>query len=334
MLEFLTIHALEMVMTQNMRSRSGRKALRCLMAATLVACGSSAGWAGRLDKATCATLSDEYVEAAHSGIQDDLSRGPAWGKANLKPDRLSAIMRFIDVEQQLEFRCGRGAIAKLRERLKSPAQAEQPNTATAGESQAKVTPPVTPGPAAPGAEPLAPATAKNVPGEPAKDAPVPPAAPDSVPAAKKSEARPAEAAPVRTAPPAKVIIKPPIAPAAPSLQKQAVPAQPQAPVAVKAASPPAAKTPPAGKAALAPVRPEVTDTTAAIGPAVAAPAAKAPLSAPQLAPAPIAPKAKEAATQGDAAEPVPGRKKRRTPSNAYVSPSDVAPFSIPGFNSR
>ncbi len=40
------------------------------------------------------------------GTRDDMERGPEWAKANLPPDRLENILRLIEVEEQLEFRCG------------------------------------------------------------------------------------------------------------------------------------------------------------------------------------------------------------------------------------
>ena len=43
-----------------------------------------------------------------SGVRDDMGRGPDWARSNLPPERLRSIRRMLEVEEQLEFRCGTG----------------------------------------------------------------------------------------------------------------------------------------------------------------------------------------------------------------------------------
>lgn len=72
----------------------------------LVMLGAPAGWAERLDKRTCKTLKVELAGMLAVGIKDDMERGPLWAKDNLPPEKLAKIRRLIEVEEQLEFRCG------------------------------------------------------------------------------------------------------------------------------------------------------------------------------------------------------------------------------------
>jgi hypothetical protein len=37
-----------------------------------------------------------------------MERGPEWALANLPPEKIASIRRLIEVEEQLEFRCGMG----------------------------------------------------------------------------------------------------------------------------------------------------------------------------------------------------------------------------------
>jgi hypothetical protein len=76
----------------------------------LVAVGSAGGSAGasaeKLDKSACNVLNAELAGLVATGTRDDMQRGPAWAKTNLPHENLRNIMRLIELEEQLEFRCG------------------------------------------------------------------------------------------------------------------------------------------------------------------------------------------------------------------------------------
>ncbi len=92
-------------------------------------------WANRLDKTACADLSAEVSSLLASGLKEDMDKGPAWGAANLSLERLVAINRVIDLQGQLEFRCGSGKVAKSLAETPSPDQATTSKTSTAKSSR-------------------------------------------------------------------------------------------------------------------------------------------------------------------------------------------------------
>lgn len=81
-----------------------------LVGAALLALAGPAA-AEPLAKEACDGLKAEQDALVAAGIKDDLARGPAWGRTNLKPDRLVQVARYIDLEEQLLFRCG---LARIR----------------------------------------------------------------------------------------------------------------------------------------------------------------------------------------------------------------------------
>ena len=56
--------------------------------------------------AKCAELATEHMTLVAGGVKDDFGKGAEWGKANLKAARLNEIERYIEVTEQLGFRCG------------------------------------------------------------------------------------------------------------------------------------------------------------------------------------------------------------------------------------
>ncbi len=107
----------------------GIRRLRDAVALALVAGGAGGAWANRLDKTACADLSAEVSSLLASGLKEDMDKGPAWGAANLSLERLVAINRVIDLQGQLEFRCGSGKVEKP-----SPDKATTSKTSTAKSS--------------------------------------------------------------------------------------------------------------------------------------------------------------------------------------------------------
>ena len=84
------------------------KAQRNILALALLAGSLVAALAAKLDKTACNELSTELAGIVASGVRGDMGRGPDWAQSNLPPERLRSIRRMLEVEQQLEFRCGAG----------------------------------------------------------------------------------------------------------------------------------------------------------------------------------------------------------------------------------
>ena len=215
-------------------SRGSRVARSVVAAAVWVAVPSMA-FATKLDKAACAELSTELSALTGTGIKAEMDRGPEWAKANMPPERLQSARRLLELEDQLEFRCGVRSKGKPAEQTAthtpagtSPGKGATPRPNVAQDSTAAAEQP------APRVVPETPATGQRT-TAPAMLAPVikPPVA------LKPAHAIPAP--PTQRTSTASPVVSP--GAAAPATTPPAVP-QPVAPAAVKqpatAAAPPAA----------------------------------------------------------------------------------------------
>lgn len=54
----------------------------------------------------CQAQEQERATLAATGIEADMNKGPQWAKENLPAKRLSDILRFIHLDEQVRFRCG------------------------------------------------------------------------------------------------------------------------------------------------------------------------------------------------------------------------------------
>lgn len=59
----------------------------------------------KLDPETCNSLRLEQIKFRQSGVLDDMSKGAAWAKANLPPDRLREIAHYLELDEQVRFGC-------------------------------------------------------------------------------------------------------------------------------------------------------------------------------------------------------------------------------------
>jgi hypothetical protein len=66
-----------------------------------------------LDADTCAKLQGEQERLENVGVEKDMAKGPVWAKANLAPEKLDLVRRFIEIEEQLLFRCRNKALVHL-----------------------------------------------------------------------------------------------------------------------------------------------------------------------------------------------------------------------------
>jgi hypothetical protein len=123
---------------------------RCLAAIAVCIVWPASAFAASLGKEECDKLQAEQTELTAAGVRAQFDRGPEWGKANLPPDQLQRVQRFIAVEEQLSFRCG---LAKLRvilpqaeeggeQELDEKGNPIPPKATPAGEATAKAKQPV------------------------------------------------------------------------------------------------------------------------------------------------------------------------------------------------
>jgi hypothetical protein len=61
--------------------------------------------AANLDKDACARLEEEQDKFEKAGVRATITKGAAWAKDNLPPDKLQEVRRLIEVDEQILFRC-------------------------------------------------------------------------------------------------------------------------------------------------------------------------------------------------------------------------------------
>lgn len=127
-----------------------------------------------LDKAACQAVQAEHKRLVDTGIEDDVKRGPDWGKANLSTARLEDIRHYLDIVEQLKFRCRIGETPipkKDKKPLAGQQTAGKPAPAVAGAAGGTVKRLNTP--AKPGLKPAT-ANAPATVGPPLRLKPLPP----------------------------------------------------------------------------------------------------------------------------------------------------------------
>jgi hypothetical protein len=84
-----------------------------LIALVALAVALTQARAAPLDADTCAKLQTEQAQLESAGVEKDMTKGPVWAKANLGLERMQRVQRFIEIEEQLLFRCRSKAIVHL-----------------------------------------------------------------------------------------------------------------------------------------------------------------------------------------------------------------------------
>jgi len=180
-----------------------------LLAAVLLALAGA--HATPLDAETCTRIMIEHGALETAGVEQNMAKGPQWAKANLAPDKLDQIRRFIELEEQLLFRCTSKSLVKL------PAEPDPDPAAAALDTDDDVK---EGSPGAESAKPGQPPAAKKK-GDPAKKAPAATAKSPSAPVKDDEAAKKKAPAPAKSQAPAKQAKQegaqaPPAAPAAPA----------------------------------------------------------------------------------------------------------------------
>ncbi len=304
-------------------SRGGRT-IRSVVAAAVWVAGPAAALATKLDKAACASLASELNSVLATGVKAEMERGPEWAKANMPPERLQSALRLLEIEDQLEFRCGGRAKATAK-----PEQTAAPGATTTPGGPNTPAATTTPGTTTTSGTTTTPGVLPaNVPPDSTKAAEQPPPRlGPTPPAAEKRTSSPALLAPIIKPPAA---LKPAqVAPAPPTQRSSALP-----PSVAPAATVPAVatKAPPvvAAPAVVPATKPAQAGPVVAANPPVADPNQQA--VAVPIGPTPGGPVPVQGVKRPGDLTGVVAKKKnpRRNPSSAYVAPGDVSPFSLPG----
>jgi hypothetical protein len=78
---------------------------RCAVAFGLLALAPLPASAAPLDKGACAKLATDMQNLKALDVDRLMENGPAWAAAHLSPSDLSLIRQYIDLDEQLKFRC-------------------------------------------------------------------------------------------------------------------------------------------------------------------------------------------------------------------------------------
>ena len=79
--------------------------------ATMLA--SAACLAEPLDKESCANLQSQRKQLLNRDMQAALDQGPDWVKNHLNDEAIDRVRHFLSVEEQIQFRCRGGGVAKV-----------------------------------------------------------------------------------------------------------------------------------------------------------------------------------------------------------------------------
>lgn len=164
--------------------------LRAVGSLLLVAVGAGLAWpagATLLAKEQCEQIKAEQTALGPKKLRDAMEKGPAWAKANLTAGEYELMRKYIELEEQLLFRCPQPRPPKsLAKHLAPPAEDSEDDEKPAAKTPAKKAPaeksaPVAKTPAEPAAKkasaappPKAAAAPAPAPAPKAKDAYVPP----------------------------------------------------------------------------------------------------------------------------------------------------------------
>ena len=77
---------------------------------------AAAAVAEPLDKNSCANLQVERSKLLTRDMQAALDQGPDWVKTHLNDPEIEKVRHFLSVEEQIQFRCRGGGVAKAPEK--------------------------------------------------------------------------------------------------------------------------------------------------------------------------------------------------------------------------
>jgi hypothetical protein len=94
--------------------------------------------AAPLDKAACAKLAVDMQNMKALDIDKLMEKGPAWAASHLPAADLSLIRQYIDLDEQMRFRCAApGSLVHLKHIEEDDEEAARNNAQAAAEADAK-----------------------------------------------------------------------------------------------------------------------------------------------------------------------------------------------------
>lgn len=100
-----------------------------------VATGLAPAMSAPLDAGVCKDLDAQQKQLELQGIKDDIAKGPEWAKANMTMARLAVVKQYIEIKEQVAFRCPSLVVVSVPE-LAEP-EAKVPEAAAAAKPPAK-----------------------------------------------------------------------------------------------------------------------------------------------------------------------------------------------------
>jgi hypothetical protein len=118
--------------------RADRAGLAFAATCIVLACLPVKTIAAPLDKAACAKLAAEMQNMKALDIDKLMEKGPAWAASHLPPAELSLIRQYIDLDEQMRFRCAApGSLVHLKHIEEDGEEAAAANPQDSAEADAK-----------------------------------------------------------------------------------------------------------------------------------------------------------------------------------------------------
>jgi hypothetical protein len=92
----------------------GRLSATLLVVAAVSLLDAARGSAEPLDKQSCSSLQTERKQLLTRDMQAALDQGPDWVKTHLNEAEIDQVRRFLNIEEQIEFRCRGGGVDKAK----------------------------------------------------------------------------------------------------------------------------------------------------------------------------------------------------------------------------
>jgi len=103
----------------------------CLCFGIALLAGMSNAGALTYSKEFCGSVRKTRTSLVKAGVLVDMTKGPAWAKDNLTPEKLARIKRYLRIEEIVQFQCAkiRRKKAKPKTKPKSKTQSKTKPTA-------------------------------------------------------------------------------------------------------------------------------------------------------------------------------------------------------------
>lgn len=86
------------------------KCARVILSLAVIIAPLSMAWALPMAPEACDRARSEQAVLSSQGVASEVAKGGDWGRANLGPDRLAQVARWIELEEQILFKCPRPPI--------------------------------------------------------------------------------------------------------------------------------------------------------------------------------------------------------------------------------